>query len=73
MAVACLNNRAACYLQLQSYQDVVQDTSEVQGPSCFKAFAAAVAPLRGSTSLRSCRGTQLQVTTEPPVWPHVGR
>ena len=29
MAVACLNNRAACYLQLKSYLAVVQDTSEV--------------------------------------------
>ena len=31
MAVACLNNRAACYLQLKSYLEVVGDASEVPG------------------------------------------
>ena len=29
MAVACLNNRAACHVQLKSYLEVVGDASEV--------------------------------------------
>ena len=57
IAAMCFNNRAACYLQLKSYVEVVRDASEV--------LVAQIGPRSRAVQLDS-RAVQLQESTQRP-------